>query len=1196
MSSAPNNNSKVHKRSLSKTRATALHRASLFAESTTHTANSQSSAIVADSSSKRSDGRASAASRTVAALQQREQKYSMNLFTLVFKNPQIEKRYFKYCYIDTPFYGGKIAYFAVLASMLSMHFFYHDDHSGATFHAEDVFIFAMMAVGLVVTATTFVEKLNRFREVLFLVFYMTVGSAYIYTEAYHRAQLSGSHAWNVGFTMSMCVIPGVRLVRLIFYVPIVNFTVLVVGSFLNSSHWEKYQWTEWYWWPLYSTPLLLVYYLERRVRHAFEMMDESQNELDAMQLRIGGLKDMVIGFFPKTVTRDLLMNPLVGSHPPKSSDCSSSIVNGIHFRAYPTSLIIVSDVAGFTGWVARTDSSIVIDVLSDMFYTFDLLAEAHRVEKVTTVGDSYVGVIFGGDTAKRTDGARCLHAVQFGLGVLTALDTAAASEYGATGLRHRVGVHIGDLVGGFVGLSPPRFDVFGDAVEHTKMMEATCTVGTVHVSEDVMMILDDGERWGTPNGAVSTEHGKTITGWTRTPSHSSGEFDLTMHSPTAGTVGPDSSAADAVSPIVYDSQSVRSIGIDVNKADRILANLMSLSKGGSDEQQHAVGGSFSSRVKFDAAANDSTTGDDDYATIKAIYKTNWDLTFCDEEIEASYSYGVRKSPGEDRIITCQSLLTLYVFLMFIIQGCLDTNYDRTYLGSVPLMLLVLLSFQVWGSRSWPHYSRTLAILVWTMFMMPAAASTFISSKCNRSGSGQTDVAEYRASNIIGGHAVLATLSCQFLYDLAIWKKILLLFCGTVFTYLQVLVREIVIEDGALFYDPLIGISPLGYAWIAISTEMSLRRAFVSRNVVEHMLRSTGKHSHDMRRALEIMLPDFVTDKMMRMDHGGKQLFVVRSDQTEEEVVDAEEDVEEGEGEGEELRVETIQNKYADRSSETASSSKRSARAANSSSNAAVSRRDDDLLWNYPAVCAVFLSFQPPRGLEDCGDDSGLEGSASTPLSPSKSSSQFMSEEARQNKRAHFTRQFRKIKTVLETVERSMAQCGVRKVKTVGPTMLCVAGLDAASSGADAVRCVVAAVITVVQDVFPESLETEAWTWTVGIHCGACFGAVMGVQGLTFDVFGDTINTASRMQTTAAKNTVQMTMQSVEWLGGRENAPYGCSIVAVPAVTVKGKGTMDVFRLDVPRTSQTTSSISCNNKNQSDNQNQVDNKSGELGPL
>eukprot|EP00760_Papus_ankaliazontas_P029826 PhM_4_TR4486/c1_g1_i1/m.64727 len=110
--------------------------------------------------------------------------------------------------------------------------------------------------------------------------------------------------------------------------------------------------------------------------------------------------------------------------------------------------------------------------------------------------------------------------------------------------------------------------------------------------------------------------------------------------------------------------------------------------------------------------------------------------------------------------------------------------------------------------------------------------------------------------------------------------------------------------------------------------------------------------------------------------------------------------------------------------------------------------------------------------------------------------------------------------VLESVERVICSHhhdgGIIKVKTTGTTMLFIAGVDRdPTTGGRDIEGTVVRMCRAVVDASSMILEQQAvlYTWKAGIHVGPCFGAVLRTRGLTFDVFGDTVNTASRIMTT-----------------------------------------------------------------------------------
>ena len=146
-------------------------------------------------------------------------------------------------------------------------------------------------------------------------------------------------------------------------------------------------------------------------------------------------------------------------------------------QQFADTAVVFLDIAGFTRFCACRRPDEVVQVLNDLFSTFDRLADLHGVEKIKTIGDAYMAVGNGN-----------LHGV-----VRLAIDCVAAVE-AYTRLREldlglRCGVHVGPTIAGVIGLRRYLYDVWGDAVNTASRMESTGVAGRIHVSEDVALRL-----------------------------------------------------------------------------------------------------------------------------------------------------------------------------------------------------------------------------------------------------------------------------------------------------------------------------------------------------------------------------------------------------------------------------------------------------------------------------------------------------------------------------------------------------------------------------------------------------------------------------------------------------------------------------------------------------------------------------------
>ncbi len=79
-------------------------------------------------------------------------------------------------------------------------------------------------------------------------------------------------------------------------------------------------------------------------------------------------------------------------------------------ESYPETTVLFADIAGFTPWTQVTDPDRVVSLLDELFTRFDELAEEQGIEKIKTIGNSYMAA--AGAPVERDDHAPA--AVAFG--------------------------------------------------------------------------------------------------------------------------------------------------------------------------------------------------------------------------------------------------------------------------------------------------------------------------------------------------------------------------------------------------------------------------------------------------------------------------------------------------------------------------------------------------------------------------------------------------------------------------------------------------------------------------------------------------------------------------------------------------------------------------------------------------------------
>ncbi len=153
--------------------------------------------------------------------------------------------------------------------------------------------------------------------------------------------------------------------------------------------------------------------------------------------------------------------------------------------AYPNTTVLFADLVGFTPWAQRTDPDQVVTFLDDLFSRFDELAAACRVEKIKTIGDSYMAVAGAPEPLDHHAQA----AMELGRGMLRVLGELCARL--GLALELRIGLASGSVVGGVIGQKRILFDLWGDTVNIASRMESSGVPGRIQVAQSTRDLLRD---------------------------------------------------------------------------------------------------------------------------------------------------------------------------------------------------------------------------------------------------------------------------------------------------------------------------------------------------------------------------------------------------------------------------------------------------------------------------------------------------------------------------------------------------------------------------------------------------------------------------------------------------------------------------------------------------------------------------------
>lgn len=159
--------------------------------------------------------------------------------------------------------------------------------------------------------------------------------------------------------------------------------------------------------------------------------------------------------------------------------------SGIIANSFSSATVLFADIVGFTQLASKYSPEVLVRMLNRIFSAFDATLDRLGLEKIKTIGDSYMAV--AGLPNERPDHAAVV--VEFALRIQEIMKKFRFRDDSI--IEMRVGISSGPVVAGIIGTKRFIYDLWGETVNLASRMESAGLPGEVQISEETARLLEN---------------------------------------------------------------------------------------------------------------------------------------------------------------------------------------------------------------------------------------------------------------------------------------------------------------------------------------------------------------------------------------------------------------------------------------------------------------------------------------------------------------------------------------------------------------------------------------------------------------------------------------------------------------------------------------------------------------------------------
>lgn len=146
-------------------------------------------------------------------------------------------------------------------------------------------------------------------------------------------------------------------------------------------------------------------------------------------------------------------------------------------------VVLFTDFVDFSAFARGLEPIALLKKLERHFNMFDQISKRYSIEKIKTIGDSYMALAGVNESEAHPAIRACMAAIE--MRNYIAQEVRMEEALGGNGWDVRIGIHMGPLVAGVIGNIKYSYDVWGDTVNIAARAESSSEKGQISITETI---------------------------------------------------------------------------------------------------------------------------------------------------------------------------------------------------------------------------------------------------------------------------------------------------------------------------------------------------------------------------------------------------------------------------------------------------------------------------------------------------------------------------------------------------------------------------------------------------------------------------------------------------------------------------------------------------------------------------------------